>query len=316
MTERIAIGLLAIALSACGGAPTDPPLDPLQCGAGTMLIGSECIVTVTTCDPGTHDEGGTCVPDTARYELHITETTLGANGHTRRKVMAFGTAADGTPLDDDIVLGLDRASAGSYDETAVTLAPLGATTYFTPCDGASSDCLGPATLTLALASAPATVLAHVEVMIVPSEDVSTVAPCSAGGNMFYIDGNDYIRNGMVTVEDPNDYVDGTADEVEVYVTPTDPTQGLSWTVRLDTIDLGVPLTAGIYDADRYHTSTPGLAGLDVSGNGHGCGTVTGRFHLYDYTMVGSEVMSITASFEQHCDGMPELLEGCVHYEAP
>lgn len=317
MKYRASLLAFALAVSACsGGGPVGPPSPQPVCGAGTMLVGSECLPIVTTCDPGMHLEGGVCVADVARYELRIAETTLGANGHTRHKVVALGTAPDGTPLVDDIVLGIDRSSAGAYDATELALAPLGAETFFTPCDAASPDCLGPARLTLALASAPSTSIAQVDVMVVAPDDVSTVAPCTAGGSVFYIDGHDFIRNGLLTIDNAGYYVDGTIDEVTLSIAPNDPTQGNGWNVSLDTIDSGTPLVPGIYDADRFHASTPGLAGLSVSGNGHGCGTVSGRFHLYDYTTTGGEVTSVTASFEQHCDGAPELLEGCIHYEAP
>ena len=47
--------------------------------------------------PGTVAQAGICVLPDTRYEIRIAEPTMGANGHTKRKVVVFGTKPDGTP---------------------------------------------------------------------------------------------------------------------------------------------------------------------------------------------------------------------------
>ena len=289
----------------------------LDCGAGTMLVGEQCVPEVAPpldapmCPAGAHDEGGTCVIDTMHYEIRIAETSLGANGHTKRRLLAIGTQADGSPSLEAVVVGVDRASAGSVAKTSLVLGPRGAETYFTPCDQATAGCLGPATLTLALASAPSTVIAHVDVDLVMPTTVSTIAPCNIGGNVMYVDSTIPSR-GVVTVTEAtwsSQTYPAVPNEVIISVEPLNPIQGGFYNISFDTIQLGTPLGVRTYrDAERFHVATAGHPGMEVSGNGLGCAASSASFQVH-----GFDSMAVTISFELHCNAVPgSWIEGCVH----
>ena len=78
---------------------------------------------------------------------------------------------------------------------------------------------------------------------------------------------------------------------------------------------GQHLSAGTYTgAMRF--SGPGVAGLDISGDGVGCNTTTGQFEVKqaDYGD-GNELISFWAVFEQHCDGAVPALLGEIRFNA-
>jgi hypothetical protein len=67
------------------------------------------------------------------------------------------------------------------------------------------------------------------------------------------------------------------------------------------------LAPGTYDnASRYAFNGSG-AGLDVTGDGRGCNTISGSFTVHELTFVGTDVRTFSISFEQHCEqGTPAL----------
>lgn len=74
--------------------------------------------------------------------------------------------------------------------------------------------------------------------------------------------------------------------------------------------LGTPFTAGAYEnAQRFAFADPGRPGLDISGAGRGCNTVTGRFDVLDFQAVGDTVQRAAIDFEQHCEGASAALRG-------
>ena len=67
-----------------------------------------------------------------------------------------------------------------------------------------------------------------------------------------------------------------------------------------------------YDTARFADSTH--AGLDVFGDGRGCNTSTGTLTIIAITFDGQgSVTSLSATFEQHCEGAPPALHGKIHY---
>jgi hypothetical protein len=305
MTKR-ASSLLAIAVAACGGGGGSGEPDatagadavgPTTCGEGTILDGEECVVAPA-----------------APYQLRIAESVLGANGHTRRAVMAFGTNPDGTPATARVVVGIDRASAGTFSRRSLDMGPTGAVTYFTPCDAASPDCVGPATLTLALAADPTTIVAETHVDLVAPTGVSSLAPCIDVGNVVYYDGNDYVRYTMDTIREATWQFKTLPSEIVAHVVPLDWYQVPGWNFSIDTGDKLVPLAPGTFDVQRFHNPND-APGLYFTGP-RGCNTITGRLHIAEVEMLDGEVRRLTAAFEQHCEGGPAMTEGCIHYEAP
>jgi hypothetical protein len=85
-----------------------------------------------------------------------------------------------------------------------------------------------------------------------------------------------------------------------------------WFLNFDN-GLGVPLAPGTYNgAVRYGSNPPGVPGLDVSGNGRACNTLTGSFIVSEIE-VGplNLVQRLALDFEQHCEGAPPALFGSV-----
>lgn len=76
------------------------------------------------------------------------------------------------------------------------------------------------------------------------------------------------------------------------------------------------LTVGRYaNATRYPFNGSG-AGLDVSGNGRGCNTLTGEFTVTWATFDASgEARSFAADFVQHCEGQTPALRGTFEFRA-
>lgn len=88
----------------------------------------------------------------------------------------------------------------------------------------------------------------------------------------------------------------------------------SWTAILTPPD-GEQFAAGhTYQAQRSHGA--GVAGLDVSGNGRGCNTVTGELTVTKLAR-GDDgaIKAFAATFVQHCEGGEPALHGTVHYYA-
>src|SRR6185295_14996200 len=108
-----------------------------------------------TCGPGTHANGGVCVPNEhAIYEIRVFSPAFEADGHTKVPVLLIGTLPDGSPATDPVVLTTDRASAGSFVNAHPTLGALGTIALFSPCNATAADCAGPLRISLALASDP------------------------------------------------------------------------------------------------------------------------------------------------------------------
>jgi Calx-beta domain-containing protein len=82
-------------------------------------------------------------------------------------------------------------------------------------------------------------------------------------------------------------------------------------------DFGAPnnalLTKGLYlNAQRFPFQAPGLPGLDISGAGRGCNTLTGNFDVLQATYdIAGNVKTFGADFEQHCEGMAPALFGSI-----
>jgi hypothetical protein len=79
----------------------------------------------------------------------------------------------------------------------------------------------------------------------------------------------------------------------------------------------VPLTPGVYEgATRFPFQEPDAPGLDVSGDGSGCNTLTGRFEVFEVKYgPGETVLSFAASFEQHCEGRTPALVGSIFFNS-
>ena len=75
------------------------------------------------------------------------------------------------------------------------------------------------------------------------------------------------------------------------------------------------LEVGYYgDLQRYPFHNPAKGGLDWSGDGRGCNTLTGWFVVDSVTYNGSTLATVDLRFEQHCEGGSPALHGAVHWD--
>jgi hypothetical protein len=301
---------------------------PVTCAAGTHLANGQCVADPVDagvpigCGPGTHLVGDHCLPTPdggqAQFFVRVGVTTIGADGYSSIPVVVLGTDENGNPSTATVVLDTSRAGAGTVSPSTVTLTPTGATVYFTPCSAAASMwCAGPMHITLALASAPGVVVAESqEITLVAPTGVGSDSPCLAGGNVAFFNGDpgDYIFSGMQTMTQGQWSASASSGLVHISLTPADESQGLWWDFYFETTQIPAPITTQVYEgAERWPFESPGHPGLDVSGDGRGCNTVTGRFQVEDLVESNGSLTSFTATFEHHCEGGTPALRGCVHF---
>lgn len=243
------------------------------------------------------------------YSISIGASDVLASALISRTVAITGMPADHVQL--AITRPVMGAPTGQLSTTRVTLDGTGhGTVSYMPCTDVTPDCVGPATLTLALASAPDVVVAQDAITLDTPSEVGEVAPCMTTGNVLYLHGNDGILNGVSqSGPDVSWAAVTTPDQVEFDISSS-PGRAI-----FSLVDVAEPLAPGLYSgAERADFATTGHPGLEV---GSGCNAIDGRFQVYDYRAdaVLGTVYSATISFEQVCDGMPGVLVGCVHYEA-
>lgn len=296
-----------VVLAACHG--NGPSLAPdASPGADAAVDAVE-----PTCGAGTIEIDHTCFPATTRrFEIRIDEIEVGANGRTRREVLVVGVEPDGSAVRERVIVALDRASAGTLEDRFLTLGAHGATTTLTPCLDSTPDCLGAATLTLALASDPETVVATAAISLVAPINVSSVAPCVDRARRFH------LQHGPDTFEAEEGawfVTNQFSNSLALELTPIADDNLRRAVFTFDSVQVGVPLAPGIFDDVRRASSqTPGHPGLEVIANSLGCNQLTGRFQIHHYTRdTGTSTFDLLVSFEQFCDADPVPLEGCVRY---
>ena len=77
------------------------------------------------------------------------------------------------------------------------------------------------------------------------------------------------------------------------------------------------LSPGYYGGlQRYPFNNPVRGGLDWSGNGRGCNTLTGWFVVDQATYALGELVAIDLRFEQHCEGGAAAQHGVIHWVKP
>jgi hypothetical protein len=305
---RRATFLVLVVLAGCGDGE-DSPICLVCLSDASHLV---------ECGPGTvEDEHGVCLTK-HHFEIRIAENELGANGHTRRRVVAFGTNPDGTPVTAKVVLGLDRASAGTIDFPFQTLDTHGAHALFTPCDAAATDCLGPATLTLALADAPSQILAQTSINLVPATNVSSVAPCIDHPQKFHLDVNVKRPPAIFEVDEGSwAAFDQLSNRLGLEFLPVPAANFDSRTnLNFETTQMLVPMTPGIYEDARTSSSqTPDKPAFDFTFLSSSCPiSIFTRFQIHAYTRdTATSDLEFLASWEQLCDGT-SYAEGCVRFE--
>ena len=88
----------------------------------------------------------------------------------------------------------------------------------------------------------------------------------------------------------------------------------SWSGDFQTMSNLNQLQPGYYgNLMRYPFQNPVKGGLDWSGNGRGCNTLTGWFVVDDVSYVNGVLSAVDLRFEQHCEGAPAALHGQIHW---
>ena len=80
---------------------------------------------------------------------------------------------------------------------------------------------------------------------------------------------------------------------------------------------GTILSPGAYEgAARFPLQVPSTPGLDVSGAGHYCGAVSGRFVVLEARFgTSGQIDALAIDFEQRCDGAGPALFGSIRYNS-
>jgi hypothetical protein len=335
--KALGAGLVVVVLCAgCGSDSTD-----LECGPGTIEIEDLCTPegegSGSTCGPGTHEEDGVCVADgeelacgpgtTARdgecvptatwFEMRTTVAEIAADGISKIPILLIGEGADGQPATDLVVLAVDRPNAGQFLQSSIELSPTGTIAYYRPCNAFDNPmCAGPVELQMFVAGDLERPVATLELELVGGASVYSPASCLVGGNAMFFDGNGYIWEGTLSVTEGAWTLQSATDKfVSIRLEPAGQENGSWWWFEFSALRMDVPLMPGIYEmAERYPFESAQRPGMDVTGDGRGCNTIQGRFQVHEYARSGASIESLTVSFEQHCDGLGNVLYGCVHLE--
>jgi hypothetical protein len=128
---------------------------------------------------------------------------------------------------------------------------------------------------------------------------------------------DYIGQGITHTLTPAEgtfSVANTPDSVSIFFHTPDYSQFWS-------LDFGSPVANkigyGEYEgAQRTAFRSPTRPGIDVSGDGRGCNTDSGRFLVSDFALASDGTISrLAIDFEQHCEGAPPALYGSFRYNS-
>jgi hypothetical protein len=137
---------------------------------------------------------------------------------------------------------------------------------------------------------------------------------AAGSLTMTSDVGDYVGQGQsYSFATPSDQLRAEvtgANDSTVQIFEISPDFSHSWRLVFSAPD-GQQLMAGSYPgAVRDVSRGPGQPGLDISGDGRGCNTLTGSFTVVNATYGPyGYVESFDATFEQHCEGNIPALRG-------
>jgi hypothetical protein len=128
---------------------------------------------------------------------------------------------------------------------------------------------------------------------------------------------DYVGQGITQTFTPADgtfSVSNSSDAVSISFNT--PTFSQFWYLDFGSATT-VKFGGGEYDgAQRTAFRSPTRPGIDVSGDGRGCNTDTGRFLVSDFALNSDGTIArLAIDFEQHCEGAPPALYGSFRYNS-
>jgi len=139
---------------------------------------------------------------------------------------------------------------------------------------------------------------------------STFVP--PAGNYVYLasDIGDYIGGGYTQLFTPGN----TTISIVPNLTAALQISAGGWTGNFVGMNTLSQLQPGYYgNLERYPFHNPVRGGLNWSGNGRGCNTLTGWFVVDAVTYSMAELTSIDLRFEQHCEGAVPAQRGVIHW---
>jgi hypothetical protein len=139
------------------------------------------------------------------------------------------------------------------------------------------------------------------------------AALPASGDFAYLqsDSGDYIGGGATNL------YTGTSAPVVTGVSATHVSVGVGgWSGDFQGMNSLSRLEPGYYgNLQRYPFNNPVTGGLDWSGNGSGCNTLSGWFVVDSITYVGVTLTAIELRFEQHCEGVTAAMRGKIRWHS-
>jgi hypothetical protein len=149
---------------------------------------------------------------------------------------------------------------------------------------------------------------------------ASAQPVGSGTLSFGGDAGDYISGGQSYSysTDTQDRLSVTSDSGHQHIGISVDGGNVDWW----SLDLAAPsgqaLAAGEYTgATRHPFNGSAEPGLDLSGNGRGCNTLTGSFTISEVEFgPNGYVQTLDATYEQHCEGDTAALRGEVHIDNP
>jgi hypothetical protein len=90
-----------------------------------------------------------------------------------------------------------------------------------------------------------------------------------------------------------------------------------WSLSFGPLSSQTLIANQVYDgAQRFAFHSPTKPGIEISGDGRGCNTITGRFLVSDVSFAADgSVLTLAVDFEQHCEGAPPALFGSVRFNS-
>jgi hypothetical protein len=145
-----------------------------------------------------------------------------------------------------------------------------------------------------------------------------MAPCNTEGSSVFFSGDsaDYIHPGQDLLTVARFTEMSSPESIRFTIEPSGMEHGDWWWLTFSSEQLDAPLAVGEYpNAERWPFQTYLRPGLDVSGDGRGCNTLTGEFVIKALTWIGPTLSLLDVAFEQHCEGGSAAVRGCLHYDS-
>ena len=310
---------LTLTVSATGGDFSEPLTATYEWARNGVVISGETGSTLDLSRPGNGDRGDTItgyvtVSDPEGLTASANASVVIANAPP---VLTL-TLSNASPSADEVLLA--NASASDADGDAVAL------TYEWSRNGVVIPGATTASLDLAVHGAEGD---RITVRVTATDSAGGVRVATAEAFILPSSGSFLHLKSQ-----PGDYIGQGAEELYTqtnsFISGALPQGGSTFNARVVqgnyaewwyvviAAPVGQPLAVGSYNGAMRAAFRPaGTPGLDISGNGRGCNTLTGRFDVTAVTFSSyGEVSLFDATFEQHCEGGTTALFGRMRLEVP